>query len=55
MAEQSVDLANCKVLAVDDTPANLGVLIELLEAEGFDVRVALPGRHHVCNSTPHKR
>ena len=43
MAEQSVDLTNCKVLAVDDTPANLEVLIELLEVEGFDVRVAVSG------------
>lgn len=43
MVEQSLDLTNCTVLAIDDTPANLEVLLNLLEAEGFDVRVASSG------------
>ena len=43
MVGQSLDLTNRRVLAIDDTPANLEVLLKLLEAQGFDVRVATSG------------
>lgn len=32
-----------KILAVDDTPASLKLLTELLKAEGYDVRSAING------------
>ena len=43
MAKLTVDVAGCRILAVDDTPANLEVLIEFLEGEGFDIAIATGG------------
>jgi CheY-like chemotaxis protein len=45
MVDSSVNLEGRKVLAVDDMPASLEVLVMLLGAEGFDVHVAV-GRLH---------
>ena len=38
-----IDLSGSKVLIVDDVPANLDVLIQALEAEGYDIAVAPTG------------
>ena len=35
--------SECKLLLVDDTPANLNVLCELLEQEGYNISIALNG------------
>ena len=43
MAKLTVNVAGCRILAVDDTPANLEVLIEVLEGEGLDIAVATDG------------
>ena len=40
MPDTSPDLTGAKLLLVDDTPANLKVLGDLLEAEGYDVMEA---------------
>ena len=37
------DLTGCTILTVDDTPANLDVLVEILEAAGFRISVATTG------------
>jgi response regulator RpfG family c-di-GMP phosphodiesterase len=33
--------SECKLLLVDDTPANLNVLCELLEQEGYNISIGL--------------
>jgi DNA-binding response OmpR family regulator len=38
-----VDLTGCKVLIVDDVPANLDVLVRALDGEGYNVHVASDG------------
>lgn len=38
-----VNLTGCKVLIVDDVPANLDVLVRALDAEGYNVHVASDG------------
>jgi CheY-like chemotaxis protein len=43
MSEQSLDLANAKILIVDDVPANIGALREPLEAAGYEVLIATSG------------
>ena len=43
MATSSLSLANSKVLVVDDTPANIDVLVGILEAEGYSVSFATNG------------
>ena len=43
MARPSPDLTGCTILAVDDTPANLDVLAEMLEAAGFEISAATTG------------
>ena len=43
MSEAQLDLQGCKVLLVDDTPANLDVLIQSLDSEGFEMLVASDG------------
>ncbi len=43
MNEIELDLHGCKVLLVDDTPANLDVLVQSLDKEGFDILVASDG------------
>ncbi len=43
MARPSPDLTGCTILAVDDTPANLDVLAEMLETAGFEISVATTG------------
>ncbi len=35
--------SNGKILAVDDTPASLRLLTDLLKSEGYDVRSAING------------
>src|SRR6266853_1204887 len=48
MSETAIDIATASmeppaVLIVDDTPANLSVVVESLEGQGFRVLVALDG------------
>jgi len=43
MAEAGVDLRGARILLVDDQPANLDVLCELLEAEGYEISLAPNG------------
>jgi len=43
MPDPSSDLTGAKLLLVDDTPANLKVLGDLLEAEGYDLALASDG------------
>ena len=43
MARPSTDLTGCSILTVDDTPANLDVLVEMLEAAEFRVSVSTTG------------
>jgi len=43
MPESPVDLKGARILLVDDQPANLEVLCELLEAEGYDISLAPRG------------
>ena len=43
MPEPSVDLSGERILIIDDTPANLSVLQQELEAAGYDVLVATDG------------
>ncbi|MEN9866618.1 MAG: hypothetical protein RL748_2208, partial [Pseudomonadota bacterium] len=40
---QMTNLAGAKVLIVDDTPANIGVLLRMLEQEGYQVLAATSG------------
>ena len=47
MAKLHIDLTGCSVLIVDDTQANVHVLIEILEREGFKVFVANDGESGV--------
>jgi DNA-binding NtrC family response regulator len=43
MAESGFDFAGAKILAVDDTPANLDILTETLEGAGYAVLAATNG------------
>ena len=43
MPEENADLKGAQLLLVDDTPENLDVLCALLEAEGYDLALALDG------------
>ena len=43
MVTPSTDLTGSFILVVDDVPANLDVLIEILEEEGFRISVATSG------------
>jgi len=43
MREINLDLTGCKILIVDDVPANLDVLFQSLNREGYDVRIATDG------------
>jgi len=43
MHEPQVDLKGARILLVDDQPANLEVLCELLEAEGYEISLAPRG------------
>ena len=43
MAESFVDLNGARILTIDDTPANLGVLRHALETAGYNVLVAPDG------------
>lgn len=43
MAEQPINLHGSKILVVDDTPANIDVLANILEAEGYAVSFATTG------------
>jgi DNA-binding NtrC family response regulator len=43
MPETRLDLNGASILLVDDTPANLDVLCALLEAQGYDLSLALDG------------
>lgn len=42
---QMTSLAGAKVLIVDDTPANIGVLLRILEHEGYQVLAATSGEN----------
>lgn len=44
MTDRAVKIAGAQILAVDDVPANLDVLIATLESEDFSVLVATNGR-----------
>jgi len=43
MQKAKIDLTGSKILAVDDVPANLDVLSQALEADGYNVLVATSG------------
>jgi len=43
MSEKTLDLSGSRILLVDDQPANLDVLCELLEAEGYRISMAPNG------------
>ena len=43
MNKSNIDLTGAKILAVDDVPANLDVLSQSLEADGYNVLVATSG------------
>ena len=43
MSEMQLDLTGCKILIVDDVPANLDVLVQALDQEGYNVLVASDG------------
>ena len=43
MSEIDLDLTGCKILIVDDVPANLDVLFQSLDSEGYDIMVATDG------------
>lgn len=43
MRNEEMDLRGSKILLVDDTPANLDVLCDLLEAQGYDLALAPDG------------
>jgi len=43
MAATDITLTGCKILIVDDVPANLDVLFQSLESEGYDIMVATDG------------
>ena len=43
MSGVEVDLSGCKVLIVDDVPANIDVLVQALDSEGYNVLVASDG------------
>ena len=53
MCESVIDLSDAKILIVDDVPANLDVLCQTLEGEGYDVLVATSGEKaiEVCERT----
>ena len=43
MREIDLDLTGCKILIVDDVPANLDVLFQSLDSEGYDIMIASDG------------
>ena len=43
MTESQIDLTGAKILLVDDTPENIKVLRQTLEAEGYSILVAVNG------------
>ena len=43
MDDLDLDLQGCKLLVVDDVPANLDVLIHALEDQCYDILVATSG------------
>jgi len=43
MSEAHIDLTGCKILIVDDVPANLDVLVQALDHEGYNILVASDG------------
>lgn len=42
-SEVNLDLTGCKVLVTDDVPANLDVLFQALDGEGYNIHVASDG------------
>jgi len=43
MNQALIDLKDCKILVVDDVPANLDILVRSLQQEGYDLYVASNG------------
>lgn len=43
VANQAISLSGAKILVVDDTPANIDILVKILEADGFSVSFATNG------------
>jgi CheY-like chemotaxis protein len=43
MDSSSIDLSGSKIFLVDDTPANLKVLRQALEPEGYSILIATNG------------
>lgn len=43
MTRPTIDLSGAKILAVDDIPENLDILLETLEDSGYEVLVATSG------------
>jgi diguanylate cyclase (GGDEF)-like protein/PAS domain S-box-containing protein len=50
MNENLPDIHSCKVLIVDDIPANLGVAVSQLEDDGFQVFVAQDGEEGIARA-----
>jgi diguanylate cyclase (GGDEF)-like protein/PAS domain S-box-containing protein len=47
MKETSLEISGCRILLVDDTPANLAVVVQYLEDSNFQVMVAQDGEEAV--------
>jgi two-component system NtrC family sensor kinase len=47
MKETSSEINGCRILLVDDTPANLAVVVDYLEDNNFQVMVAQDGEEAV--------
>ena len=43
MTDTDLELTDCKILVVDDVPANLDVLFQALDGEGYNIHVASDG------------
>jgi len=41
--DKELDLTGCKILVVDDVPANLDVVVQLLTTSGYEILVATNG------------
>jgi len=51
MTESAIDISGAKILAVDDVPANLDILIATLESAGFSVLFATSGETALALAT----
>jgi len=52
MDSSSIDLSGSKIFLVDDTPANLKVLRQALEPEGYSILIATNGEASLAPCPP---